>query len=275
MRTEGSVNAPPRSGDDRTSLFDPRAVLFTFVSLAIWISTAHSIRMAVLWLVLACALVLASASPGTRRRVILRLLIWSIPPAVVVLGLYAVLAPSDDVVLWRLGPLTIGEEGLTTGLRLGVRFIAFVALARSLTLWLTPTGLAAGLTRVAGPLGSLGVRIGYLYNLLFFIARLTPALAEEAQIIQLGQRSRGLQQKRYSFRSIKGAVSLILPVFAAAARRSERLSLVLASRGYDPRRVPSSVTALRFRRVDWLLTAAVGLGWVVWALARWSPISRI
>jgi energy-coupling factor transporter transmembrane protein EcfT len=63
-------------------------------------------------------------------------------------------------------------------------------------------------------------------------------------------------------------MSLIVPAFASAIRRSERLSIALATRGFDPDKIPASVCELAFRASDISILAAVLIGWVVWLVAR-------
>jgi energy-coupling factor transporter transmembrane protein EcfT len=51
-------------------------------------------------------------------------------------------------------------------------------------------------------------------------------------------------------------------------RRSERLSLALTSRGFNPSRIPEVVTAQRFGVLDWLILATIVIGWIAWFFLR-------
>jgi energy-coupling factor transporter transmembrane protein EcfT len=199
---------------------------------------------------------------------LLRMLKWALPFAVLVFCLYVLLASPSGETIWNWGPVAINREGLTTGGRLSLRFVTFVALARTVSTILTPTGLAVGVTRLLWPLKALGVGIESVYYLVFFIARMAPVLTEEAQIIQFGQRSRGLTVATSWYRRVTGSAALIVPIFAAAMRRSERLSLALTSRGFNPSRIPEVVTAQRFGALDWLILSAIVIGWIAWFFLR-------
>lgn len=244
---------------------DPRITLLAFISIAIWISTTASLWGTLAWLAAVIVLVASGARQSRAPAGLWRMLKWALPFTVLIFGLYVLLTARGGESIWTLGPIKITREGLRTGGMLGLRFLAFVILARSLTIVLSPTGLATGVTRLLWPLKALGVGIESVYYLMFFIARMAPVLTEEAQIIQFGQRSRGLAPASSWYRRVTNSTALIIPVFAAAMRRSERLSLALTSRGFNPSRLPAMVTAQRFGGADWLILIGLIAGWAVWA----------
>jgi energy-coupling factor transporter transmembrane protein EcfT len=248
----------------RASLLDPRTVMLAFVSVAIWLSTSSQLLVCLIWLGVVYAILLLSVIPSDRLTMVLRVVGWSLLPSLIVLVLYTVFGDSPDPDRWRLGPVVVSAGNMLTGLQLAVRFMALIALARVLTMWITPSGLASALTRWFQPLTRLGVKIGNLYYLLFFITRLTPAIAEEARIVRIGQQSRGYRPGRSWLQRVRGSTALIVPVFAAAIRRSERLALGLTSRGFNPEWVPTSVMSLRFGAIDWIVCAVIVAGWAVW-----------
>ncbi len=244
---------------------DPRCTLLAFISIAIWISTATSLWGTVAWLAGVMILVTIGASLSGASSGIWRTLRWTLPFSLLICALYVLLNAGGGAQIWTLGPITITREGFLTGGTLGLRFLAFVILARSLTVALSPTDLASGVTRLLWPLKAIGVGVESVYYLMFFIARMTPALAEEAQIIQFGQRSRGLAPATSWYRRVMNSSALIIPVFAAAMRRSERLSMALTSRGFNPNRIPAMVTAQRFGIADWLILVCLIAGWGIWS----------
>jgi energy-coupling factor transporter transmembrane protein EcfT len=246
------------------SVPDPRSILLAFVSVAIWVSSTRSLLGTLAWLVLVSALVLLAARREESALGLLRVLRWSLPFSILIFGLYVLLAAGEDAPIWTWGPFAARQTAIETGGVLSLRFLTFVVLARSLSSMLTPTCFAVGVTRMLWPLKAIGVGIESVYYLVFFIARLAPALVEEARIIQFGQRSRGLLVANSWYRRVTGSVALIVPVFAAAMRRSERLSLVLASRGFNPSRAPAIVTTRRFGGIDWLISAVVLVIWIAW-----------
>jgi energy-coupling factor transporter transmembrane protein EcfT len=200
---------------------------------------------------------------------------WAIPMALVVAVMYTLLQPGDGHALGRLGPITISAEGLSTGVRLGLRLMAFAGLAAAMTMLANPSGLAAGVTRLSLPLRSLGFQVASLYFLMFFMFRMYPLLAEELQTIRLGQRSRGVRFDGPWHARIRMSAALILPAFGAALRRADRLSAALASRGFDVRRIPRDVLAMRLAPRDWIVILLVTGGWIAWLVGRLGPVDLL
>lgn len=257
------INPTP---DTRSSHLDPRGALLAFVSIAIWIAMTTSLWGTLGWLV-AVSVLVAIVPNGQDSAVGLgRMFKWALPFALLIFCLYVLLAKSGGGVMWKIGPVAVSREDLATGGQVALRFLSFIALARSLTVVLTPTGLAVGVTRLLWPLKALGLGVESVYYLMFFIARMVPVLNEEAQIIQFGQRSRGLAPASSWYRRVTGSSALMIPVFAAAMRRSERISLALTSRGFNPSHIPAMVNAQRFRGVDWFILAGLVIGWAIWCL---------
>ncbi|MEW5701398.1 MAG: energy-coupling factor transporter transmembrane component T, partial [Candidatus Zixiibacteriota bacterium] len=173
----------------------------------------------------------------------------------------------DDIVL-QWGMLRLTEAGLLLGMRMGLRLMALAVLAALAALVTAPLGMAAGVTRTLLLLRRVGVRVETIFYFVFFVLRMFPLLVRESHAIRLAQQSRGIRfsgSLRARWRSLP---ALLVPVFAAALRRSDQLALALAARGMDVRRTPAMVLALRFRGIDWFLTVAALAGWAVWLWFR-------
>jgi energy-coupling factor transporter transmembrane protein EcfT len=177
--------------------------------------------------------------------------------AIIVIVLYAVVSSADaSRGYWSFGPLSVSRAAGLTGLRLGLTFVSFVVLARSLLLYATPSGLAAGLTWCLRPLKLIGLKPELVYSFVFVTLRLIPGLLAESETIRLAQRSRGWRPGGGWWRGVRHARAILIPVFAAAMRRAESLSIVLSSRGITFDGTPGAVRALHFRLGDAL--AAIG-----------------
>lgn len=124
------------------------------------------------------------------------------------------------------------------------------------------------MTRLMLPLRLVGLRIASLYYLMFFMFRMYPLLAEELQTIRIGQRSRGIRFDGPWHTRIRASSAIVVPAFGAALRRADRLSAALASRGFDVRRLPGHVLALRFTRRDWGAFIVLAIGWIAWLAGR-------
>lgn len=191
--------------------------------------------------------------------------------ALLVTAMNTVLLAGEGPPLASIGPIHITLEGVTTGVKLGMRLVSFAGLAATMTMLIIPSRLAAGATRFLLPLRRLGLQIESVYFLMFFMLRMFPILSEELQTIRLGQRSRGLRFDGPWRTRIRASTAIVIPAFAAALRRADRLSMALASRGFDVRRVPHEVLLLRLRQRDWLVVLLVVGGWVAWTAGRLLP----
>ena len=195
--------------------------------------------------------------------------------ALVVTVMYTLFQPGGAHPLGRLGPLQISAEGLSMGIRLGLRFLAFAGLAAAVTMLANSSGLAAGVTRLLLPLRAIGLQVASLYFLMFFMFRMYPILSEELQTIRMGQRSRGVRFDGPWHTRIRASTAIVIPAFAAALRRADRLSAALASRGFDVRRVPREVLSMRFAIRDWLAALLLIAGWTAWLAGRIRPIDLL
>ncbi|MEW5873636.1 MAG: energy-coupling factor transporter transmembrane component T [Candidatus Zixiibacteriota bacterium] len=258
-----SVKAPPEVGAVH---LDPRVLLIGFLSIAAWLTSTRSIFAAGTWLVVSVILGGIARRHVSGYRTIFRRLRWAMPMALIVLILYVLFAREPGNAIADIGGLIITDRAVDTGIHLALRLLGFVVLAGLLTDLTSPSGLAAGITRLLLPLRAVGVKVQTLYHLVFFTTRMAPLIAEELRTIRLGQKSRGIRFEGSLPRRVRASLSLIVPAFASAIRRSERLSLALATRGFDPDRIPASVSDLRFAPPDFLLLIALAAGWIVWLI---------
>lgn len=134
-------------------------------------------------------------------------------------------------VVWSLGPLHATEQGLTTGLRAGIRLGLLVIQTTVVTLTTRPIDLTDGMERLGSPLQRIGVPMHELALMSSIALRFIPILSEEADRILLAQRARGggVRQGRAILRS---AVGLLVPLLMAVFRRAEELALAMEARGY-------------------------------------------
>jgi energy-coupling factor transporter transmembrane protein EcfT len=261
---------------DARPRLDPRVAIGVFLSCALWIGSCRTIAGAAIWtlIIMIGVAVLRRLARGVPLLGIAALR-WAMPAAVIVAMMYALLQPGDGRLLVRLGPIQIGLDGLATGVRLGLRLVAFAGLAVAVGTLANPSGLAAGVTRLLLPLRVLGFPVASMYYLMFFMLRMYPLLMEELQTIRLGQRSRGARFDGPWHTRIRMAAVLIIPAFAAALRRADRLSDALASRGFDVRRIPDDVYLMRFARRDWLTALLISAGWIMWLAARVARVDLL
>jgi len=193
---------------------------------------------------------------------------WLALSATLTMLMYLLFVPADGDVLYQFGFLRATESGLLTGARMGLRLVALVFLAALAATLSAPLSLAAGLTRVLLPLRRCRVPVETVFYFAFFLLRMFPLLVRESRLIRLAQQSRGIHFGGSSWDRVHSLPALIVPVFAAGMRRGDQLALALAARGFDTRRVPTVVTALRFHVIDWLLAGLLFVGWSLWVWLR-------
>ena len=184
--------------------------------------------------------------------------------ALIVVVLYVMFGQEPGDPIAGMGGLVITDQAIGNGIHLALRLLGFVMLAGLLTDLTNPAGLAAGITRLLLPLQVVGLKVLTIYHLVFFTTRMAPLIAEELRTIKLGQQSRGIRFEGSLRHRVRASLALIVPAFASAVRRSERLSLALATRGFDPGRIPASVSDLRFGPTDIALLIVLVAGWIIW-----------
>ncbi|MBI3873260.1 MAG: hypothetical protein HY304_09315 [candidate division Zixibacteria bacterium] len=248
---------------------DPRVILLGFFSTALWIGTASTGLSTAAW-----AGSLTVVSWGVRRSLPDRLrlphhwLWWMLGMALLTFLLHMVFSGSGAEPFFRVGPVTLYSQGAVLGFRMAMRLWAFVCLSITALSCLSPGRLTAGVTRMLMPLRFLGFPVASLYYFVFFLLRMFPTLMDESQVIRLAQRSRGIRFNGSIVKRSRASAAVAVPVLAAGLRRSDRLAMSLAARGFDARRIPLAVGAMRFAALDWAVAGVLLLGWGGWVAAR-------
>jgi energy-coupling factor transporter transmembrane protein EcfT len=251
----------------RESPFDPRVVLGAALSAGIWISTTVGLTDGILW-----AIGLAAVLVGLRKRLARsvaiwrRFLLWALVASGVTIGLYYLIGWAQAAEY-----LPGGESNLSdwrTGAQMGARLFAFTLLGLTIASLSSPLHLALGLTRLLYPLRRFGAPIETIFYFVFFLFRMLPFLAAESRTIRYAQAARGIRFDGGLRGRSRAAASLVVPVFAAAGRRAERLALALWARGFDVRRLPRVIGLLRFAPRDFLFSAVLFFGWFAWWWGR-------
>lgn len=157
-----------------------------------------------------------------------------------------------------LGPLTIYQEGIYTGLVLLGRVVAALILTLVVVMTTHPSDMFTSLSKLRVP-----------YTLNFMLAmtlQLIPILQRELAIIMSAQRSRGMKGRGF------GAVlPSFVPVFVGSIERVQQLSISLESRGFGSHGVKTSFRQVRSRPADWVIGGAgavVLLGLTAAAISR-------
>jgi energy-coupling factor transport system permease protein len=191
---------------------------------------------------------------------------------VLITAVIDVLAYPGGTVLWRLGPLAVGREGLQAGLGTGARLGLLVLQAALLTLTTAPLELCAGAERCLLPLRRLGVPAHELGLMAGLALRFLPLLAEEAERIAMAQAARGADLQGRGRSRARALVALLVPLLLGVFRRAEQLALAMEARGY---RGAEGRTRWRQSRLGPADGVAAGLLAALVAVVAWSALRHL
>lgn len=260
---------PRMARTDSPERWDPRVWLAAYVSAIIWIGLATDWKVLLSWDSALALLLFAQVARGRLDwRAVRQVLVWVMVSGALTVLLYLLLGPESGSDGLRLWGLVIPQERFALGAGMGLRLAALIFASVLLVTAVAPLRLAAGVTRWLLPLRHLGLPVAQFYYLAFFLVAMVPNLLNESRLIRLAQRSRGLGGGGGLIARARAYPSLVVPVFAAAIRRSDAIALVLASRGFDTARIPAAVHGLRLGTIDYIGLGLLAAGWIVWILAR-------
>lgn len=189
---------------------------------------------------------LAVVSGITRPFLRVLLILLPIGASLIVLQSVAPAFPRPWTPIIAVGPFTIYQEGIYSGLSLLSRVLSMTAFALVMILTTHPSDLFTSLSRIRMP-----------YTLNFMLAmtlQLIPVLQREIAIVMSAQKSRGMRST--GFGSI---IPSFVPVFAGAIQRVQQLSISLESRAFGSSGHKTSYRRVAVKPVDW----AVGVAAIV------------
>lgn len=132
---------------------------------------------------------------------------------------------------WWIFHLSIG--GIKQGFSVVINVILIIVLGNLLTLTTSPTQVTSALESLIKPLKLIGIPTEDIAMIISVSIQFIPTLMEEAEMIKMAQIARGarFESKKLSERA-RSYVPLIIPIFIAAFRRADELSLAMEARGY-------------------------------------------
>lgn len=267
-----SISRTPISAIGPGPRRDPRVWIVGFFSVTVWVSTATSLILtAVITSLVLVAVVLHRRSNGWLA-IPWAPLGWMVFAGLLTIVLYALFGPSESSDSWRIPGLSINAEAIRIGLLMAIRLVSLLALSLLLLSSVPALDLAAGFTRFLAPLREVGFGITSIFYLTFFLSRMVPSLINESRMISLAQLSRGIDMNEGIIGRARRYPARLLPIFASALRRSDSISLLLASRGFDSSRLPRKVVDLKFTQADYVVLAVIAAGWVVWKYLQWGRV---
>ncbi|MFO7585914.1 MAG: energy-coupling factor transporter transmembrane component T [Anaerolineales bacterium] len=171
---------------------------------------------------LALSLLWQAGLGGLAAQLSFRLLAWL---AVIMFAIHGFFGPDNQTILFSLGPLEIGQEGLEFAFLITIRLAAMLLASLALVLTTHPSHLVQALTEAGLPNG--------LAYLLGSPLLLLPQLVARAQAIRAVQQARGLETQGNLLQRMRALYPLVAPLVFSALVDVEERSLALEVRGFS------------------------------------------
>ena len=168
----------------------------------------------------------------------------------------------DDVPeLLRVGGLVISTGDLWAGIKLILRFTAYIAVLGLATSTLSASEITRGSEALLRPLTVIHFPVHDFVMVVQVTLRFFPLLAQTAERIAKAQASRGADWRPSGnlIQRARQVVPLIVPLFVTSLRRAENMALAMDARGYGSGPSRTSMVELHFRRIDVLILLGVAI----------------
>jgi len=167
---------------------------------------------------------------------------------------------AGEHILFKLGPLTIRDEGLSNAVHFTLRLIFLVSGTSLLTLTTSPVVLTDGIEMLCSPLRRIGFPAHEMAMMMTIALRFIPTLVEEADKIMKAQSARGADFSSGNLKQRATAmIPLLVPLFISAFRRAGDLAMAMESRCYHGGEGRTRLHVLRFKKIDFYAFVSVAL----------------
>ena len=159
--------------------------------------------------------------------------------------------------IYRLGPLTITDQGLQLSIEITVRLLLLLVIGMLLTWTTDPLDLTEGLESLLSPLKRFGFPAHELAMMMTIALRFIPTLGEEADKIIKAQMARGAEFGRGNLmQRARALLPVVVPLFVSVFRRADELALAMEARAYRGGR---GRTRMKQLRASWRDAVAAGV----------------
>lgn len=135
--------------------------------------------------------------------------------------------------LLRVGPVTLGSEGLHVALLMSARLVLLYLMTSLFTLTTSPIRLTDALESVLYPLRLVGLRTAELSMMVSIALRFIPTLVETTEKIMKAQLSRGARFNEGSTLSrTRALLPVLVPLFIQAFHAADALAEAMEARCY-------------------------------------------
>ncbi len=139
-------------------------------------------------------------------------------------------ADNPWVSFWIFNP---SYDGMMQGIRVVARVFIILVLSNILNVTTAPIAVTNAFENLLSPLRIFRIPTRQLSLILSVAIQFIPTLFEETDMIRKAQLSRGARfDSRRLLDKARAVVPLVVPIFVAAFRRADELSLAMEARGY-------------------------------------------
>ncbi len=206
-------------------------------------------------------------------RLPVRMIIRSIRPMRILLAFTFILNlffGAGETPLFRLGPVTIWQEGLINAVHFSLRLVFLVMGSSILTLTTSPVTLTDGLETLASPLKKIRFPAHEMAMMMTIALRFIPTLVEEADKIMKAQTARGADFESGNLLArARAMVPLLVPLFVSAFRRAGDLAMAMEARCYHGGNGRTRLHVLKIKTGDIVAFLTMALLFVLLLLPRW------
>ena len=154
-------------------------------------------------------------------------------------------------VILSLSWITLYDSGIYQTLFIIIRLVIMIAITTILTTSTKPLDLTYGIEYLLSPLKVIKFPSHEIAMIISIALRFIPTLLDETDRIMKAQASRGSILNEGKLKEkIPAIISLIIPLFYSAFKRSDELADAMEARGYDPSARRTRYRTLKFRLRD-------------------------
>jgi len=140
-------------------------------------------------------------------------------------------SPDDPWLQWWI--FTPSASGLLQGVHVVTRVFLLLVMSNLLTATTSPLAMTDAFRVLLWPFGLVRLPVGQIAMILSVAMQFIPTLFEEADAIRKAQTARGARfDSRRLSQKAAAVLPLAVPIFLAAFKRADELSLAMEARGY-------------------------------------------
>ena len=159
--------------------------------------------------------------------------VWRLMSFYVIVFLMNALFFTSQDPLWHWGIFTLSREGMIQGANVVFRIAIVIVLSNMLMLTTSAVGIMTALEALVRPLKYLHLPAEEIAMILSIALQFIPTLLEESDTIRKAQIARGARfESRKLHEKAMAMIPMIVPIFLAAFRRADELSVAMEARGY-------------------------------------------